>query len=53
VIGDFRAPATIRFGFTPLYTSFGDVWGAVEILEDVLRSGAWREQRFSVRAAVT
>jgi kynureninase len=53
VIGDFRAPATIRFGFTPLYTSFGDVWRAVEILEDVLRSGAWREQRFSVRAAVT
>jgi kynureninase len=53
VIGDFRAPATIRFGFTPLYTSFGDVWRAVEILEDVLRSGAWREQRFSVRSAVT
>lgn len=53
VIGDFRAPETIRFGFTPLYTSFRDVWGAVEILEDILRSEAWREPRFQVRSAVT
>lgn len=53
VIGDFRAPATIRFGFTPLYTSFGDVWQAVEVLEDILRTGAWRDERFAVRSAVT
>jgi kynureninase len=53
VIGDFRAPETIRFGFTPLYTSFRDVWQAVGILEDILRSGAWQEPRFAVRAAVT
>ncbi|MGV3552096.1 kynureninase [Rhizobium sp.] len=53
VIGDFRAPETIRFGFTPLYTSFGDVWQAVGILEDIMRSGAWQAPRFAVRAAVT
>ena len=53
VIGDFRAPETVRFGFTPLYTSFRDVWDAAEILEDILRSGAWQEPRFAVRAAVT
>ena len=53
VIGDFRAPETIRFGFTPLYTSFEDVWQAVEILEDILRSGPWQEPRFAVRSAVT
>ena len=53
VIGDFRAPATMRFGFTPLYTSFGDVWRAVEILEDILRGGAWKDERFAVRTAVT
>jgi kynureninase len=53
VIGDFRAPETLRFGFTPLYTSFRDVWQAVGILEDILRSGAWQEPRFAVRAAVT
>ena len=53
VIGDFRAPETVRFGFTPLYTSFEDVWQAAEIIEDILRTGAWQEPRFAVRAAVT
>jgi kynureninase len=53
VIGDFRAPATIRFGFTPLYIGFEDVWKAVEVLEDILRTGFWREPRFAVKLAVT
>lgn len=53
VIGDFRAPATIRFGFTPLYIGFTDVWNAVEVLEEILRSGAWKDARFAVRSAVT
>ena len=53
VIGDFRAPDLLRFGFTPLYTRFIDVWDAVDRLERVLRSGEWREPRFNVRAAVT
>jgi kynureninase len=53
VIGDFRAPATIRFGFTPLYTSYEDVWRAIAVLEDILRTGAWQDPRFTVRAAVT
>ena len=53
VIGDFRAPATVRFGFTPLYVGYKDVWQAVEVLEDILRTGAWKDARFAVKSAVT
>jgi len=53
VIGDFRAPDVLRFGFTPLYTRYVDVWDAVEHLREVLESGEWREARHNVRAAVT
>jgi kynureninase len=53
VIGDFRAPDILRWGFTPLYTRFVEVWDAVDRLEQVLRTGEWRESRFAVRAAVT
>ena len=53
VIGDFRAPDTLRFGFTPLYTSYEDVWNAVATLRDVLHTECWSEPRYAVRAAVT
>ena len=53
VIGDFRAPDILRFGFTPLYTRYVDVWDAVDRLVHVLESGEWRDERFAVRAAVT
>jgi kynureninase len=36
VIGDYREPEIMRFGFTPLYTSYADVWDAVEILKQIL-----------------
>lgn len=58
VVGDFRAgdvqtPDILRFGFTPLYTRYVDVWDAVEQLVQVMESGQWREARFHQRAAVT
>jgi kynureninase len=53
VIGDFRAPDILRFGFTPLYTSFEDVWRAARTLADVIGGDCWRDPRFAVRAAVT
>ena len=53
VIGDFRAPDILRFGFTPLYTSFSDVWRAVNALEAVMATDLWREPRFAERKLVT
>jgi kynureninase len=53
VIGDFRAPDVLRFGFTPLNIGFAEVWDAVEHLRQVLDSGVWREARFQQRQQVT
>ncbi len=53
VIGDYREPRILRFGFTPLYTRFVDVWDAVEILRDVLATESWRAPEFAERASVT
>jgi kynureninase len=53
VIGDFRAPDVIRFGLTPLYLGFEDIWVAVERMRDILATGRWRDSRFAVRGKVT
>lgn len=53
VIGDFRAPDILRFGFTPLYTRYEDVWLAIEALADIMQTAEWREPRFATRSAVT
>jgi kynureninase len=53
VIGDFRAPDIIRFGLTPLYIGFTDVWDAARILERVMAERLWDQPQFKKRAAVT
>ncbi len=53
VIGDFRAPDVLRFGATPLYTRFTDIWDAVEHLRAVMQSGEWRDSQFGQRGKVT
>ena len=53
VIGDFRAPDILRFGFTPLYIGFAELWDAVRILRDVMQSGEWNTERFRTRQKVT
>jgi kynureninase len=59
VIGDFRAgdggvhKDILRFGFTPLYIGFEDVWNAVEHLSQVLQTGEWQRPEFQRKHAVT
>ncbi|MEO6608806.1 MAG: kynureninase [Aestuariivirga sp.] len=53
VIGDFRAPDMMRFGFAPLYVSYADVYDAVEILEKILEKRHWDKPKFKAKAAVT
>jgi len=53
VVGDFRAPQILRFGFTPLYLRYADVWDAVEHMRQMLQGEEWRQARFNERAAVT
>ena len=53
VIGDFRAPDILRFGFAVLYLRYEDAWNAVEALRDIMASGQWREPEFARRKAVT
>jgi kynureninase len=53
VIGDFRAPDILRFGFAPLYVSHTDVFDAVAALADVVSSGVFRDPRYQTRSTVT
>ena len=53
VVGDFRAPDVLRFGFAPLYVRFVDAWDAARALADVLSSHAHERPELRRRAAVT
>jgi kynureninase len=53
VIGDFRAPDILRFGMTPLYLGFSEIWDAVTIILEVMTKHEWRHAKFSMRHKVT
>jgi kynureninase len=53
VIGDYRAPDILRFGFAPLYVGFMDVWNAVAQIKSIMSTQAWKAPEFSQRKAVT
>jgi len=53
VIGDFRAPDLMRFGFAPLYNSYEDAWRAANALAEVLDRREWDQPRFTARQKVT
>lgn len=53
VVGDFRAPDVLRFGFAPLYNDLDDVARAVETLARILRDRTWNHEDFQQKAAVT
>jgi len=53
VVGDFRMPNILRFGFSPLYLSHMDVVRAVETLRKIMERGYWQDSRFQARGAVT
>jgi kynureninase len=53
VIGDFRSPDILRFGFAPLYNRFVDIWDAADQLCNILKNGQWKEPQFQQRKTVT
>jgi len=53
VVGDFRAPYLLRFGFSPTFVRYVDVWNAVERLRTVMAERRWDRPEFKVRARVT
>ena len=53
VIGDFRPPDILRFGFAPLFVRFRDVWSAVSHLSDIMEGGDWDRPEFRPGAAAT
>lgn len=53
VVGDYRAPDILRFGFAPLYVGYVDVWHAVAQLKNVMATQAWKAPAFNQHQAVT
>ncbi len=53
IVGDFRAPDNLRFGFTPLYLKYVDLWDTVDALVDIMTNELWNQPKFLTQNAVT
>ena len=53
VVGDFRQPNILRFGFSPLYMRFEDIWHAVICLRKIMQTKEWQSEKFHKRGHVT
>jgi len=53
ITGDFRMPNILRFGFTPLYVSFANVYDTVQAIAGIMESGEWNQDKFLTKKAVT
>jgi len=53
VVGDFRAPDIMRFGLTPLYLGYADIWDAVARLSKIMAGKVWQKAEYQNRSAVT
>jgi kynureninase len=53
IIGDFRAPDIMRFGFAPLYIAYADVWRSVEVLREIMDGKRWQDPTYALKSQVT
>lgn len=53
ITGDFRMPNILRFGFTPLYVGFADVYDTVQAIAEIMESQEWNQPQFLTKKAVT
>ena len=53
IIGDYREPNVMRFGISPLYMRFEDVWNAITCLREIMQTGEWQSEKFKNKNYVT
>ena len=53
IIGDYREPNIMRFGISPLYMRFEDVWNAITCLREIMQTGEWQSENFKNKNYVT